>query len=161
MNKRLTNFLDKQKAKYKLIKHKTVYTAYDAAATQGLKLKQVAKTLLIKADNKFIFAILPASKRLDLNKLKKEMNRRQKKLGEKVTKKITICNERQIVKNFTKGKGALAPFGSFYKTPTFIDKGLMKAKKINLNAGTFTESLEMTPAMYKKVEKPVEGVIGK
>jgi Ala-tRNA(Pro) deacylase len=161
MLKKLQNFLTKQKAKYKLISHRTVYTAYDAAQTQNLKLNQVAKTLLVKADNKFIFAVLPASKRLDLNKLKKEINKMQKELGEKTVKKLSICNERQIVQNFTKGKEALTPFGSFYKCQTFADKGLLKNKKININAGTFTESLEMTTLGYKKVEKPFIASFGK
>lgn len=161
MNKKLQNLLKKQKAKYKLIKHKTVYTAFDAAKTQGIELKQVGKTLLVKADNKFVFAVLPASKRLDLNKLKKEVNKQQKKLKEKIVKKLLICNERQIVRNFTKGKGALSPFGSLYKCQTFVDRGLLKNKKINLNAGSFEESLEMTTTMYKRVEKPIEGVFGK
>ena len=52
--------------------------------------------------------------------------------------------------------GALAPFGSIYKIPTYWDKGLDKPKKVLLNAGSFTESIEMTPAQYKKIEEQVE-----
>lgn len=160
MNKKLQNFLTKQKAKYKLREHKTVYTAYDAAKTQGLELKQVAKTLLVKGDNKFAFVVLPASKKLDLPKLKKAINKYIEKIGEKKIKKLRIATESQIVQNFTKGKGALSPFGSLYGRPTFVEKSFLKNKKINLNAGSFEESLEMTPAVYKKVEKPIEGVFG-
>lgn len=161
MNKKLKNFLDRQKTKYKLTRHRTVYTAYDAAKTQGIELKQVAKTLLIKADNKYIFAVLPASKKLDLQKLKKAVNKYFEKTKEKKAKKLQIASERQIVKNFTKGKGALPSFGSLYRCQTFVDKSLLRNKKINLNAGSFEESLEMTSAMYKRIEKPQEASFGR
>jgi Ala-tRNA(Pro) deacylase len=160
-NKKLINFLSKNKAKYKLIKHRTVYTAYDAAQTQKISPKIVGKTLLIKGDSKFALVVIPAHRKLDLPKLKKVMNRYIKKIGEKKVKKLSIAGEAQIKKYFTKGIGALPPFGSLYKIPTFYDRSLLKNKKINLNAGSFTESLEITSAQYKKIEKPIEGSFGK
>lgn len=159
--KKLINLLNKNKAKYKLIEHRTVYTAYDAAQTQKISPKMVGKTLLVKGDSKFAIVVIPAHKKLDLQKLKKVMNRYIEKIGEKKVKKLSIAGEAQIKKYFTKGKGALPPFGSLYKIPTFCDKFLLKNKKININAGSFTESLEMTSAQYKKLEKPIEGSFSK
>ena len=69
--KKVLNYLDDVKASYKLVKHKTVYTAYDAAQTLGAKLGEIAKTLVIRADKFYLLAVLPASHKLDWGKLKK------------------------------------------------------------------------------------------
>jgi len=159
--KRLINQLDKNNIKYQLLTHKKVYTTFDAAQTQKIDMKILGKTLLLKADNKFIFAVVPGHRKLDIAKLKKEVNKYHKEIGEKKVKKVSIASETQIKNNITKKIGALPPFGSLYKIPTLVDKMLLKAKKMNLNAGSFTDSLEITPAQYKKFEEPIEGSFSK
>ncbi|NQV00468.1 MAG: YbaK/EbsC family protein [Parcubacteria group bacterium] len=159
--KKLTNYLDKNKIKYKIIEHKKVYTTYDAAQTQKINVGTIAKSLLIKGDSKFALAVIPGNRKLDIQKLKKAMNKYIDQVKEKRVKKLSIANEAQIKRNFTKKIGALPPFGSLYKVPTFVDKLLLKNKKISLNAGSFTESIEMTPAQYKKSEEIIEGSFSK
>jgi len=159
--KKLLNKLDESKIKYNVVEHRKVYTTFDAAQTQKIKPQQVAKTLLIKGDSNFYFAIIPGNRNLDSQKLKKVMNKYLVQQEEKKVKKISIANEAQIKRNFTKKMGALPPFGSLYKCQTFIDKSLLKNSKINLNAGSFTESLEMTPAQYQKFEEAAEGSFSK
>lgn len=159
--KKLTNFLDKNKIKYNIVEHKKVYTTYDSAQTQKVPLKTIGKTLLVKGDNRFAFVVLSGHRRLDIQKLKKTMNKYLEQEGEKKVKKLSISNEAQIKRNITKKIGALPPFGSLYKYPTFADKLLLKNNKLNLNAGSFTESLEITSAQYKKAEQPIEGSFSK
>ena len=170
--KKLLNKLDESKIKYKVVEHRKVYTTFDATQTQKIKPQQVAKTLLVKGDSDFYFAIIPGNRNLDSQKLKAVMNKYLVQQGEprgagsrpkpeKKIKKISIANEAQIKRNFTKKMGALPPFGSLYKCQTFVDKLLLKNSKINLNAGSFTESLEMTPAQYQKFEEPIEGSFSK
>jgi Ala-tRNA(Pro) deacylase len=164
---KLQKFLEKNKAKYEVIAHKKVYTTYDAAQTQKADLKIVAKTLLVATDRDLAFVILPGNKRFDQNKLKKLINETRKQEAKKagvkpkLVKKVKITTEAVIKKNITKKMGALAPFGSLYKLPTYWDKSLDKQSKILLNAGSFTESIKMTPAQYKKLEEPVEGRFAK
>lgn len=159
--KRLVSFLDKNKAKYKIVKHRKVYTAYDAALTQRLSLKMVGKVVLVKADNDFVLAVIPANKKLDFKKMKSVLNKYLDKNNQKKVRKLSICTEKQIVGNLTKKTEALSSFGSLYKKLVLVDKSLLRQKKINLNAGSFTESLEMTAAQYKKIEKPIEGSFSK
>ncbi|MBU1178588.1 YbaK/EbsC family protein [Patescibacteria group bacterium] len=170
--KKLLNKLDGSKIKYKVVEHRKVYTTFDAAQTQKIKPQQVAKTLLVKGDNNFYFAIIPGNRNLDSQKLKAVMNKYLVQQEEKSSetgsrsksgkiKKLSIANEAQIKRNFTKTMGALPPFGSLYKCQTFADKLLLKNSKINLNAGSFTQSLEMTSAQYKKFEEPIEGSFSK
>ena len=50
---KLVKYLEKAGVKHEIIEHKTVYTAYDAAATMKKKLNEIAKSLFIKADKDY------------------------------------------------------------------------------------------------------------
>lgn len=157
MLKRLENFLTKQKAVYKLITHKTVYTTFDLAQTLHEDLKTIAKTLLIQIDRDFVFVVISGNRRLDIIKLKKIINLERKKKSEKSIQKIKIAAEAQIKNNITKKAGTLVPFGSLYHCATYIDKLLLKNKKIILNAGSFEEAIKITTSVYQKLENPIPG----
>ena len=149
--KKLLAHLDKAKIKYKIVRHKTVYTAYDAAQTLGAKLGEIAKTLVIKADKIYLLAVLPASHKLDLGKLKKIIK----------AKKIEITKEGVMKKIFKIKPGAITPFGQIYKVPVYIDKGMLRAKQIIAGAGTFEESVVMTAKNFLKATGGITGVFGK
>jgi len=149
--KKLLSYLDKAKIKYKIVRHKTVYTAYDVAQTLGAKLGDIAKTLVIKADKLYLLVVLPASHKLDLGKLKKLVK----------AKKIEIPKEGIMKKVFKIKPGALSPFGQIYKVPVYIDKGILKAKQVIAGAGTFEESVVMTAKNFIKATGGTLGIFGK
>lgn len=152
ISKKLLNYLDKAKVGYKTIKHKTVYTAYDLAQTLKAKLNEVAKTLVVKADKVYVLVVLPASRKLDLGKLKKILK----------AKKVEIAKENVMKKIFKIKPGAITPFGELHKVPVYIDKTLLKAKKIIANAGTYEDSVVMTANNFlKAVKGAVVGDFGK
>ena len=127
------NYLDKKLAKYDAIAHKTVYTAYDAAQTLRRELKEIAKSLLIAADKAYIIAVVPASMRIDLGKLKKALK----------AKKVSIPDEKLMVKIFKVKAGAMTAFGGLHKVEVWVDKSLLKTKDVILSAGSFTDSVRM------------------
>ncbi len=131
--KKIINFLEKHKIKHEILEHKTVYTAFDAAQTMGKKLSDIAKTLAIKADKKYILVVLPANRKINFDKLKKLLG----------AKKISIVKEVDIKKIFKVKPGTLLPFGTFYKTPVFVDKSLLKSRLVIVSAGSYTESLRL------------------
>jgi Ala-tRNA(Pro) deacylase len=149
--KKVINYLDKAKVGYKTIKHKTVYTAYDLAQTLKVKLSDVAKTLVVKADKIYVLVVLPASHKLDLGKLKKVLK----------AKKVEIAKEKIMKVVFKVKPGAITPFGELYKVPVFIDKALLKAKKIIAEAGTYEDSVIMTAKNFIKAVKGTIGDFGK
>jgi Ala-tRNA(Pro) deacylase len=149
--KKLLSYLDKAKIGYKIVRHKTVYTAYDAAQTLGVKLGEIAKTLVIKADKIYLLAVLPASHKLDLGKLKKVVK----------AKKIEIAKEGMMKKMFKIKPGAITPFGQIYKVPVYVDKSMIKAKQIIAGAGTFEESVVMTVKNFLKATGGILGIFGK
>ena len=140
--KKIINFLEKNKIKYEPIKHRTIYTAFDKAATLKVPQKIVGKTLVITFDKNLAVVLISANKNLDINKLRKVVK----------AKKIEFVSEK-IIKNKFKGVkvGAIPPFGNLWKFSTFTDRGLMQSPKIIINGGDYNWSIKITPATLKKL----------
>ncbi|PIS42831.1 MAG: hypothetical protein COT24_01485 [Candidatus Kerfeldbacteria bacterium CG08_land_8_20_14_0_20_40_16] len=151
ISKKILDHLDKNKIKYEILKHKTVYTAYDLANTLKKKLSEIAKTLVVKADQSYYLIVVPAHYRLDLGKLKKILQ----------AKKIEIAKENVMAKIFKVKPGAITPFGTIHKVGVVIDQALAKTQKVIMGAGSFTESLHLKIKDFLKLENPTKASIGK
>lgn len=149
--KKLLTSLDQSKVKYDVVKHRKVFTAYDLAQTTKSKLSTVAKTLLVKADLNYILVSMPAHLRLDLIKLKKLLK----------AKKVSIVTERSMLSQLKAKPGALIPFGSHYKIAAVVDRALLRAEKVLVGAGSFTESLRLKVKDWSKIDAPTVGNVSK
>ena len=149
--KKLLNYLDKNKIKYDILKHRTVYTAYDLAQTMKQKLQEIAKTLLVKVDKQYHLVVIPAHYKLDFGKLKKALK----------AKKVGIAKEKEMQTKFKVKPGAITPFGTMHKVGVFVDKTLLKTQKAIFGAGSFTESLRMKVKDFLKLEDAETGSVGK
>ncbi len=151
--KRVTNYLEKLKIKVKPIVHKTVYTAYDAAATMKAKLNEIPKVLHVLADKKrHIIVIVPASYQVDFAKLKTALK----------AKKVELASEKVMEKAFKVKAGALTAFGGLYKdAEVLVDRAFARAKRVIAGAGTYTDSLEMKTKDFMKASGGKLGVYGK
>jgi len=147
---KIKNYLTKNKLKFEILKHKTVFTAYDLAQTTKTKLSEIGKTLFIKADKAYYLVILPANRRLNIPKLKKLLK----------AKKISIARENEMKTKLKIKPGAITPFGSLYKIGVVLDKSLSRVSHGLFGAGSFTESLRLKIKDYLKMEKPVTGDVG-
>lgn len=146
---KVKNYLDKLKWKYEEVPHRKVFTVYDLAQTTKLKLNTIVKTLLIKADKEYKLVLLPANKRVDLNAVKKLLG----------AKKITLSNEKEMIKAFKVKPGAMTAFGKLHKVGVLLDKSLLKTEKMLFSAGSFTDSLRLKLKDYVKFEEPTVGAI--
>ena len=157
--KKVLNFLDKKGITYKIEEHKIVYTSYDKSRTSGIDLKLIGKSLIIKADNEFVIVLIPGNKNLDKEKFKKTINAIRKKEGGKASKKVDFATERWIKNNLKGVKlGAIPPFGELFKLPVFVDKSILKNKKIYISGGSYNNSIVISPANFKKIGEIKEGV---
>jgi Ala-tRNA(Pro) deacylase len=148
ISKKIINFLEKSKVKYEIIKHKTVFTAFDKSQTLKVPEKIVGKTLILKSDNSLVFVLIPANKNLDLKKIKKKIG----KDAERPKEKVELASER-LIKNKIKGikLGAIPPFGNLWKYQTFVDNSLKKEKEIILNGGDWNLSIKIFTKDLKKL----------
>jgi len=149
--KKITNYLDKAKIKYDKLEHRVVYTAHDLAATLKEKMQNIAKTLLVKVDKRYVLIVLPAHYKLDMAAVKKFYK----------AKKAEIAKEGMIKKLLGGKPGALTPFGALHKVDVAIDKALMKTDKAIVRAESYTESLRMKIKDLQELEDAAVGAFGK
>ncbi len=157
IGKKILDYLDKNKYKYEIVKHRITYTSWDTAQTKKIKPQEVAKTLAIKTDKDWIVAVLPSDKNLDKKGLLKIINTEKKKRKENSVKKLDFADEKWLKKNMKIGKlGAIPPFRLLEKE-IYFDKALQKSKKIYINSGEYNASFKISTSQYLKNEKPIMG----
>lgn len=144
--KKVEGFLAKVGAKYELVGHRTVYTAFDKAATLKIKPGTVAKVLTLKIGKELVLAAMGSDKNLDIEKLQKLAK----------TEKIAFAKEKAIVETF-KGidPGAIPPFAGLWNVKVFCDKKLLEAPKIILPSGSYEASLKITSGGLKKISPEI------
>ncbi len=157
--KKITNFFEKEGIKHQIIEHKTVYTSFDKAATLRADLKLIGKSVIVKGDSNPYIVLIPGNKNLDKDKFQKVLS----KVKKKPVKKVGFATERWIKDNFKGAKiGAIPPLGKLFKLPVFIERTLLKNKKIYISSGSYNYSLVVTPSAFKKTaEELFEGSFSK
>lgn len=149
-------YLEKAGVPHEVISHKTVYTAYDAAQTLRRKLGEIAKSLLVKADQDYFVVILPADHNLDIKKLQAAIGKQTKK----AIKVIKIPGE-EVVEQITKTKNqALTAFGGLHNLPVIVDENLAKIKKAIFAAGNANHSIETAVKDFIKGEQAMVAKFG-
>ncbi|MFH0772147.1 MAG: YbaK/EbsC family protein [Candidatus Omnitrophota bacterium] len=149
---KLKKFLDANKVKYKSLKHKLAYTAQEIAAAQDVPGRQILKSVLVKADEKYILAVLPAIYLIDTKKLLKIAK----------CKKLKIANEKEIEKIIPDYEvGAMPPFGSLFGLDTYADKTLKEDEEIVFNGGNHTDTVKIKYRDFEKLAKPKLASFGK
>ena len=142
----IEKYLDSKKVKYKHIEHRKVFTAYDSANTQHIKLGEVAKAILLKGKAGFYFGVLPAGHNCDFKAASKLAN-----------DKLSMAKEKEITSKLKTKVGLISPFGGAYGIPVILDKKLTKQKKLNLPGGSYTDSIIINTKDYIKSENPAAG----
>jgi len=166
---KVIKFLDENKIKYEIVNHRTVYTAYDKAATLKVKPNIIGKTLVLKTDKDLVIALLPGNKNLDKNKFLKVANdwlNKKEEINSHGRIRIMSRAKRgtlryshadfiseKLMKNKFKGIkiGTIPPFGNLYKLLTFVDRGLLKEKNIFVNSGIYEASFKILPKIFEKL----------
>ena len=59
--KKLKAFLDENQVKYITITHSPAYTAHQVAASAHIPEKELAKSVILMADDKAVMVVVPAS----------------------------------------------------------------------------------------------------
>ena len=128
----LTDFLDSHRVLYTVITHSPAYTAQGIAGLTHISGKELAKTVMVKLDEKLVMAVLPANFHVDLAALKRALK----------AKTVLLASEEEFKDLFAGCEtGAMPPFGNLYGLPVFADENLTGDKEIAFNAGTHRECL--------------------
>ncbi len=143
--KQLKEFLDKEHVPYKQSRHETAYTAMEIAGAQHVPGKDFLKTVMVKADGKYVMCVLPAVQLIDFAKLKKLLN----------CKNLELTSETEIAELFPEFEvGAAPPFGHLKGIPVYSDKMLENDEIVFFNGGTHNDVIQMNYKDFIKLEHP-------
>jgi len=143
--KKLKEFLGKNKVKYVTLSHSEAYTAQEIASSAHIPGKELAKTVIVKIDNKMAMAVLPASQRVYFDLLKKATG----------AKKVELATEGEFQDLFPECEiGAMPPFGNLYEMEVFVDESLSEDEEIAFNAGSHTELIRLSYKDFESLVKP-------
>ncbi len=150
----LREFLDRNRIQYLVISHSVAYTAQGIAALTHIPGKELAKTVMVMVDGKLAMAVVPASFRVDLNRLKKYLG----------ADSVELANEYEFRDRFPDCEtGSMPPFGNLYGMDVFVDQILAEDDEIAFNAGSHRELVRMKFADFRDLVKPaiIALVVGK
>lgn len=176
MDTKIKKLLERNGVRYRLLVHRTVYTAFNAAETQHLKTGGVAKVVLVKLAKpltllldggempaaELLLVAVPAGKRVDLKKISRAVAERSLKAYKMTVKQnpkakkppvasVKLASEKDITARLKTKVGLLHPFGPLWNLPVLVDRGLTRNPKIVVSAGSYTESLELKTKDHLKL----------
>jgi Ala-tRNA(Pro) deacylase len=144
----LAALFEKEKVGYRLFPHSEVFTAPELAASIHVTGRQVAKVVMLRADGRYVMAVLPSHRQLDLAHF-----------GELIgASRVSLAKEWEMKELFPDCElGAMPPFGDLYGLPVYLDESLVKEPEIFFQAGSHHEVIEMR---YKDFERLVHPKVG-
>ncbi len=69
-SEKLKDYLDSHGVKYVVISHSLAYASQEVAQSAHVSADHLAKTVIVKVDDKMCMAVLPASHKVDLHMLR-------------------------------------------------------------------------------------------
>ena len=142
---KLRNYLDDNNVEYMTISHSPAYTAQRIAELTNTPGKELAKTVIVKMDDKFAMAVLPASRRVDLDHLKSAVG----------ASEVVLASESEFKNLFPDCEvGAMPPFGNLYDMGVYVSEQLTDDEDIAFNAGSHTELVRMSYQDFANLVTP-------
>ena len=106
---------------------------------------EFAKTVLVNIDGKMAMAVIPASRRLDLEQLGLLVN----------AKKVVLASEQEFQGRFPDCEvGAMPPFGNLYDMEVYVATNLTLDDEIVFNAGSHIQVIQLAYEDYAKLVQP-------
>jgi Ala-tRNA(Pro) deacylase len=147
---RLEVLLEESGVGYEVIDHPPAFTAQEEAAASHVPGRSWAKTVEVMLDGSPAICVIPATRRLDLDRLREISG----------AERVELATEGELAGLFPDcDLGAMPPFGNLYGQPTFVDERLRESERISFHAGDHRSAIEMAYAEYERLAAPVSGPI--
>jgi Ala-tRNA(Pro) deacylase len=140
----LQRLLDDNRVRYQVHAHPTSFTAKQTAAADHVPPSEMAKVVVLKSDERFLLAVLPATHTLDLDLLRETVG----------DPKLRLAPEREFADAFADCEpGAIPPFGRLFGMPTWVDDSLGREREMVFNAGNHRETVHLAFDDFARVAK--------
>ena len=146
---RLISLLDEQNAKYRMIDHAPEGRTEIVSPMRGNAVSQAAKCIIVmvkvgKKVTKYVLAVVPGDRRVDLNKVKALLNGTYVAFASAdIAERLSECVS-----------GTILPFSFSADLELVVDPLLLENSEIYFNAARLDRSLELNTQNYLAIAKP-------
>jgi Ala-tRNA(Pro) deacylase len=142
---RVTEFLIQNQIPYLQIHHTPDFTSQETAAHTKTRGQDFAKTVVLRIDDGFGLAVLPAPHRIDFESLRRWLNAAE----------IRLATEEEMRTLFPDCEvGAEPPLGRLYELPVYVSPTLANDEEITFNAGSHEEAIRMKYEDFARLTQP-------
>lgn len=119
------DFLSRQGVAYELVPHPHSGSSHETAEAAHVSEDHIAKAVIVKDPDGYAMVVIPASQWLEVEHLRKELNR-----------DFHLATEEQLAALFGDCEaGAVPPLGPAYGVETFLDQALTSLANVYFEAG--------------------------
>ena len=119
------DFLGRQGVAYELVSHPHSGSSHETAEAAHVSEDHIAKAVIIKDADGYAMVVIPASQWVEVEHLRKELNR-----------DFHLATEEQLATLFSDCEaGAVPPLGPAYGIETFLDQALTSLANVYFEAG--------------------------
>jgi Ala-tRNA(Pro) deacylase len=143
--RRIREFLAGNKTAYQTIHHTCAYTAQEVAEASHVPGQYMAKVVVVWLDKKLALVVVPATRIVDLAKLRKDTG----------AANVRLAEESEFRDRFSECQlGTVPPFGNLFGLETFMDEQLTICEQIAFNAGTHQDVIILGYRDFIRLVRP-------
>jgi len=137
----LARYLAERGVKYDVVEHPHTATALESARTSRISLDRLAKAVVLKGEDGFVVAVLPASGHIQFGPLRKQLGA-----------DVDMANEEQIESLFHDCEpGAVPALGAAYGLKVIVDDSLASEPEIYLEGGDHASLVHVSGSAFKEL----------
>jgi Ala-tRNA(Pro) deacylase len=149
---RLEQYLREHGVGFEVMTHSQAFTMQEVAAALHVPGNQVAKVVIVRADEDMAMLVLPAPYRLNTAEARDLLG----------VKKVRLAKEEEFADLFPDcATGAMPPFGNLYGVPVYVDPSLAEESNIVFRIGTHRETMKVAYADFARLVQPTVGAFAR
>ena len=130
----VTEYLTGRGVAFEVVPHRRAVTSLQEARELGVAAEEVLKTVALRSGGKYVLAVVPASRRLELRLVRETLE----------DPEVRLASEAELQADFPGYElGALPPLGSLLGVPLLVDPAVLDHELVVFAAGTETESVRV------------------
>ena len=142
----VTTFLDGTGVGYEVLEHRPTFSAATEARAAGAEPREAAKTLALHDHDGYRMAVIPATHRLDLHRVREVLG---------ASSHLRLATEAELEQDFAMfDVGAMPPLGPMMPMPEVIDVHLLYHEQILCAGGDHRHALRIDPRDLLRVCEP-------
>ena len=133
----VSSYLNAHGVEHEIVEHEETWSAADDARASSVPADQAAKTIVLSDHGAYLLAVVPASERLDLHKLRELLG---------ATRSLQLASEEEMSESFPEFEvGAVPPVAAMVVAGEIVDRDLLKSARILCGGGDHRHSILVDP----------------